>query len=76
MKAKNERKLELLVEADGYVGKDDTVQTSEELYKASDEAVKELASRFDLSEYEEAKKNGRWTTLLLFRAVRKLSEKW
>lgn len=79
MKAKNEGKLELLsrmlVEAEECVGKNDTVQASEKLYKASEEAVKELASRFDLSEYEEAKKNGRWTAPLLFRAVRRLSER-
>ena len=34
-----------------------------------------LSAKFRLSEYEDAKKIGRWTTSLLFSAVRKLSEK-
>ena len=78
MKAKNEDKFELLsrmlVEAEECIGKDDSVQASEKLYKASEETIKELASRFELSESKEAGKRGRWTAPLLFRAVRRLSE--
>ena len=79
MKAKNERWLELLsrmlVEAEKYIGREDAVQASEKLYKASEEAVKEMAFRLELSESEEAEKRGRWTAPLLFRAVRRLSER-
>lgn len=81
MKAKNGRGLELLsrmlVEAERYIGRGDAVQASEKLYKASEEAVKEMAFRLELSESEEAEKRrrGRWTAPLLFRAVRRLSER-
>ena len=79
MKVKNERWLELLsrmlVEAEKYIGREDAVQASEKLYKASEEAVKEMAFRLELSESEEAEKRGRWTAPLLFRAVRRLSER-
>jgi len=79
MKAKNERRLELLsrmlVEAEKCIGRGDAVQASEELYKPSEEAVKELAFRLELPESEEVGKRGRWTAPLLFRAVRRLSER-
>jgi hypothetical protein len=51
------------------------VRASEKLYKASEEAVKELARKFDLPEYKEAEEKGRWTTPLLFSAVRSLRGK-
>ncbi len=83
MKAKNGRGLELLsrmlVEAEKCIERKDAVQASEKLYKASEEAVKEMAFRLELSESEEAEKRrrGRWTAPLLFRAVavRRLSER-
>ena len=79
MKAKNERRLELLsrmlVEAEKCIGRKDDVQASEKLYKASEEAVKELAFQFGLPESEDAGKRGRWTAPLLFRAVRRISER-
>jgi len=65
----------MLVEAEKYIGREDAVQASEKLYKASEEAVKEMAFRLELSESEEAEKRGRWTAPLLFRAVRRLSER-
>jgi len=38
------------------------------------EALKLLSAKFMLPEYKDAKKRGRWTTSLLFSAVRMLSE--
>jgi hypothetical protein len=61
-----------LEEGRKYVERGDPVQASEKLYKAAEEAVKVLAKHFALPEYEEAE--GRWTTTLLFSAVRRLSE--
>ncbi len=79
MEAKDERRLELLsrmlVEAEKCIEGGDAVQASEKLYKASEEAVKELAFRLELPESEEAGKKGRWTAPLLFRAVRRVSER-
>jgi len=74
-KDKIELLLRMLSEAEEYIEKGDPIQASEKLYKASEEAIKELARRFELSEYEEAERNGRWTTTLLFKAVRRLSER-
>jgi hypothetical protein len=58
-----------------YLERNDPVQASEKLYKAAEEAVKVLARRFSLPQYKEAEGKGRWTTILLFSAVRDLSEK-
>ena len=67
--------LRVLDEAKECIEKKDAMQASEKLYKASEEALKLLSAKFGLQEYEESKKKGRWTTPLLFSAVRKLSEK-
>ena len=64
----------VLDEAKECIEKKDAMQASEKLYKASEEALKLLSAKFGLQEYEESKKKGRWTTSLLFSAVRKLSE--
>jgi hypothetical protein len=64
-----------LEDAERYVERNDPVQASEKLYKAAEEALKILAKRFSLPEYREAEDRGRWTSTLLFSAVRKLSEK-
>jgi len=61
-----------LEEGGRFVERGDPVQASEKLYKAAEEAVKVLAKRLALPECEEAE--GRWTTTLLFSAVRRLSE--
>jgi len=66
--------LRMFEEAEECIKKEDAVQASEKLYKASEEALKVLATRFRLREYEEAEKRSRWTTTLLFGAVRRLSE--
>jgi len=58
MRAKGERRLELLsrklAEAGKCVAREDAVQASEKLYKAAEEAVKELAFGFELSKSKEA----------------------
>ncbi|MCD6456275.1 MAG: PaREP1 family protein [Methanophagales archaeon] len=66
--------LRMFEDAKGCIEKEDAVQASEKLYKASEEALKVLAERFALREYVEAERKGRWSVALLFRAVRKLSE--
>lgn len=59
----------MLEDARVCIEKGDAVQASEKLYKVAEEAVKVLAGRFELPEYEDAMRMGRWTTPLLFRAV-------
>jgi hypothetical protein len=54
----------------------DPVQASEKLYKASEEAVKALAARFNLREVlEDVERSGRWSVGRLEKAVVKLSER-
>ena len=60
-------------EGRGFLAQGDTIQASEKLYKAAEETVKELARRLDLPEWRESREKGRWTTSLLFSAVRSLS---
>lgn len=64
----------MLADARECIEKGDAVQASEKLYKAAEEAVKVLAGRFELPEYEDAMRMGRWTTPLLFRAVGRMVE--
>ncbi len=52
----------------------DTVQASEKLYKAAEEAVKAMAEALGLQEAEEARRRGRWTLRLLDSAAKRLSE--
>jgi len=66
--------VKYLEEGKEYVKQNNPVQASEKLYKASEEALKRLAARFNLPECEEVEKKGRWTAPLLFSVVRKLSE--
>jgi hypothetical protein len=65
----------LLSEAEGYLAKDDAVQSSEKLYKAAEECIKALSEHFCLPEVKDAEEKGRWTVALLERAVRKLTGK-
>ena len=64
-----------LEEGRAYIAQGDSVQASEKLYKAAEETIKALAQRLDLPEWREATQKGRWTTTLLFRAVRVLTER-
>ena len=65
----------LLSEADGYLAKGDSVQSSEKLYKVAEECIKALAERFNLEEVKAAEEKGRWTVTLLEKAVGKLVNK-
>ena len=65
----------MLEDARVCIEKGDAVQASEKLYKVAEEAVKVLAGRFELPEYEDALRMGRWTIPLLFRAVRRMVER-
>ena len=65
----------MLGDAKECIEKGDVVQASERLYKVAEEEVKVLAGRFELPEYEDALRMGRWTTPLLFRAVRRMVER-
>jgi len=65
----------LLSEADGYLAKGDAVQSSEKLYKSAEECIKALSENFNLEEVKAAEERGRWTTTLLEKAVRKLTNK-
>ena len=60
-------------ESKEYIAKGDAIQASEKLYKAVEECIKVLARRYNLPEYEEAEKDGRWKGYLLGRAARKLA---
>ena len=64
-----------LEEGRTYIDRNDAVQASEKLYKVAEETVKDLARRFGLPEWLEVQEKGRWTTTLLFNAVRTLSER-
>lgn len=62
-------------EAKEYIAQGDAVQASEKLYKAAEEAVKALAREYADGVWQEAREKGRWTSPLLFRAVRQMAEK-
>ena len=55
--------------------KGDTVQASEKLYKAAEEAVKAAAAALGLPEAGEARRRGRWTLRLLDAAARRVGER-
>ena len=65
----------LLGEAAGYLEKGDAVQSSEKLYKSTEECIKALTEHFNLEEAKAAEEKGRWTVTLLERAVRRLAER-
>jgi hypothetical protein len=65
----------LLSEAEGYLAKDDAIQSSEKLYKVAEECIKALSEHFSLPEVKDAEEKGGWTVALLERAVRKLTGK-
>jgi hypothetical protein len=60
-------------EAKEYVGKGDSVQASEKMYKVVEECIKALAQHYNMLEHEVAVKEGRWWTQLLGKAARGLS---
>ncbi|MEM1626891.1 MAG: PaREP1 family protein [Sulfolobaceae archaeon] len=60
-------------ECDEYIKKGDAMQASEKCYKVAEEVVKALAEKYNLEEYQKARKEGRWYTYLLVSASDKLS---
>ena len=65
----------LLSEAASYLEKGDAVQSSEKLYKSTEECIKALTEHFNLEEVKAAEERGRWTVTLLERAVKKLAKR-
>ena len=65
----------LLNEAENYLAKGDSIQSSEKLYKVAEECIKALAECFNLEEVKAAEEEGRWTVTLLEKAVGKLINK-
>ncbi len=63
-----------LQRAKEYMAKNDPMQASEKLYKATEEAIKFLAEHHGLSEIDTAEKRGRWSTGLLGTSSKKLTE--
>jgi hypothetical protein len=64
-----------IAECEEYIKKGDAVQASEKAYKVAEEIVKALAEKFNLEEYQRARKEGRWYTYLLGSASSKISTK-
>jgi hypothetical protein len=65
----------LFDEAEEHLARGDAVQSSEKFYKVAEECVKVLSKRLGLPEAKIAEEKGRWTVMLLEKAVRRLSEK-
>jgi len=63
-----------MTEAEEYLKKGESVQASEKTYKVAEEAVKALAEKFNLPEYQQAVKEGRWCTYTLGSASASLSK--
>ena len=62
-----------LDEGKSYIAKGDSVQASEKLYKAAEEAIKALSRAYADGVWEEVQEKGRWTSPLLFKAVRQIA---
>ncbi|MFN3805160.1 MAG: PaREP1 family protein [Pyrobaculum sp.] len=58
-----------LSEAEEYVSRGDAIRASEMAYKAAEELVKALAERLRTREYQQAQREGRWYTYMLFKAA-------
>ena len=63
-----------IAEAEDYLKKGDAVQASEKAYKTAEEIVKALAEKFNIPEYHQALKEGRWNTYWLASAVNRLAK--
>ena len=63
-----------LKEAKTYLKKKDVIQASEKLYKVVEECIKSLAEIFKVSQLEEVRRRGKWTTWLLGMASTDLSK--
>ena len=63
----------LIEEARKYLAKNNSIQASEKLYKATEECVKVLAEKYSIEEYCKALESSRWRVGLLDKAVVTLS---
>jgi hypothetical protein len=59
----------LIEEAKEYLAKNNSIQASEKLYKATKECVKVLAEKYSIEEYRKALESSRWRVGLLDKAV-------
>ncbi|MGC9225699.1 PaREP1 family protein [Caldivirga sp.] len=73
VKLRVELAVKFLNEAREYLNRGDAVQASEKACKAVEEVVKALAEKYNLPEYQQAVKEGRWFAYLLQRASNTLS---
>lgn len=64
-----------MAEALEYLNKGDAIQASEKAYKVAEEVVKALAEKYNLAEYQQSLKEGRWYTYLLGKASNTLAGK-
>ena len=62
-----------LHEGKAYIEKGDPLQASEKLYKAAEEAIKALSQTYANGVWKEVEEKGRWTSLLLFKAVTEIA---
>jgi len=64
-----------MTEALEHLKKGDAIQASEKAYKVAEEVIKAFAEKFNLPEYQQALKEGRWYTYLLGKASNALANK-
>ena len=64
---------EFLDEGKSYIELGNSVQASEKLYKAAEEAVKSLSQAYANGVWKKVQEEGRWTSPLLFRAVTEIA---
>ena len=57
-----------------YIELGNSIQASEKLYKAAEEAVKSLAQIYADGVWKEVERKGRWTSPLLFEAVLQIAK--
>ncbi len=63
-----------MAEAEEYLKRGDSVQASEKAYKVAEEVIKALSEKFNLPEYQQAVKEGRWYAYTLGSASASLSK--
>jgi len=64
---------EFLNEGKSYIELGNSIQASEKLYKAAEEAVKSLCRAHGNGVWKEVAEEGRWTSLLLFKGVMEIA---
>ena len=72
-----QRKIELdkyYEEGLKYLKEGNIIQASEKFYKCAEDAIKILSEKLEIPEYKKAKEKGKWSTVLLFEAVRRICD--